>query len=254
MSFAAGFLNGAADSMNARKDREVRQRELSAMEAIGQQRPAQRGVGMPADVMEGVGPAQEAQAAPRRAARVSRPRQSQQEFIDTLMPHALRVSERTGIDPRLVIAQAAQETGWGRSAPGNNYFGIKSHGREGGATHGTHEYVNGQRVNISDSFRQYDDPGQSADDYAHFLQSNPRYRNMLAAGDLDGQLAALGRSGYATDPNYSASVGRIARGITVPQRENASTPSAAPDRAQNTDTEPTAWRWANRYMQNRGGR
>jgi hypothetical protein len=142
---------------------------------------------------------------------------NQQEFIEAMMPHALRVSQETGLDPRLVIAQAAQETGWGRSAPNNNFFGIKSHGRAGGAKLGTHEYVNGQRVNMPDSFRTYGGMGESADDYARFLRENPRYKEMLAAGDLDGQLAALGRSGYATDPNYARSVGSIARGIQVPQ-------------------------------------
>ena len=154
----------------------------------------------------------------------------QQEFIEAMMPHALRVSERTGLDPRLVIAQAAQETGWGRSAPGNNFFGIKSHGKAGGATHSTHEYVNGQRVNIQDSFRQYGDMGESADGYAEFLQTNPRYRQMLAAGDLDGQLEALGQSGYATDPNYAQSVGSIARSIQLPDMQ-AQTPVNVADAA-----------------------
>lgn len=135
-------------------------------------------------------------------------------FITAMWPHAVEVSRVTGLDPRLVIAQAAQETGWGRSAPGNNYFGIKSHGRGGGNTFATTEYVGGSPVTVSDSFRGYGSMGESAQDYARFLTENPRYRDMLAAPDLDGQLAALGRSGYATDPNYAASVGAIARGIT----------------------------------------
>lgn len=144
-------------------------------------------------------------------------------FIEAMMPHALRVSEATGLDPRLVIAQAAQETGWGKSAPNNNFFGIKSHGRKGGANLSTTEYVDGRRVNVSDSFRGYADMGESADDYAAFLKANPRYRDMLAAPDLEGQIAALGRSGYATDPNYARSISAIANGITMPAR-----PMAAP--------------------------
>lgn len=138
-------------------------------------------------------------------------------FISAMMPHAMRVSEQTGLDPRLIIAQAAQETGWGKSAPGNNYFGIKSHGQSGGNTMATNEVVNGQTVRINDSFRGYRGMGESVDGYGNFLSSNPRYRNMLKAGNLDGQLAELGRSGYATDPNYAASVGSIARGIQLQQ-------------------------------------
>lgn len=137
-------------------------------------------------------------------------------FVAAMMPHALRVSRETGLDPRLVIAQAAQETGWGKSAPNNNFFGIKSHGKGGGGTFATTEFVNGQPVTINDSFRGYGSMGESAADYARFLRENPRYSEMLAAPDLQSQIAALGASGYATDPNYAASVSAIANSIQVP--------------------------------------
>lgn len=137
-------------------------------------------------------------------------------FISAMMPHAIRVSQETGLDPRLVIAQAAQETGWGRSAPNNNFFGIKSHGKSGGANLGTFEYSGGQKTNVTDSFRTYGGMGESASDYSKFLRENPRYREMLAAPDLAGQVAALGASGYATDPNYASSVGAIANSISMP--------------------------------------
>lgn len=138
-------------------------------------------------------------------------------FIKAMMPHAMRVAKATGLDPRLVIAQSALETGWGKSAPNNNFFGIKSHGRAGGANMATTEYVDGKPVTITDSFRGYADMGESADDYASFLKTNPRYKDLLSAKDLDAQLAALGKSGYATDPNYSRTVGMIARGIPFAQ-------------------------------------
>lgn len=141
--------------------------------------------------------------------------QTRNKFIDALMPHALVASQRTGIDPRIIIAQSAQETGWGRSAPGNNYFGIKSHSKGGGQTFTTHEYINGQRVKINDSFRQYGGIGDSVQGYADFMLENPRYRPMREAEGLDAQLAALGASGYATDPNYASSVGSIARSIAL---------------------------------------
>ncbi|WP_187969224.1 glycoside hydrolase family 73 protein [Aquibium microcysteis] len=143
---------------------------------------------------------------------------SQQDFVQMLMPAAVEASKRTGIDPRIIVAQAAQETGWGKSAPGNNYFGIKSHGQGGGQTLKTHEYVNGQRVNVSDSFRTFQDPADSVAGYADFILQNPRYKPLMQAQGLDAQLQALQASGYATDPNYSQSVGSIARGIQIPQQ------------------------------------
>ncbi len=141
-----------------------------------------------------------------------------QKFIDTLLPAAIEHGQRIGVDPRIIVAQAAQETGWGRSAPGNNFFGIKSHGQGGGQNLTTHEVINGQRVKINDSFRTFATPQDSVAGYADFIASNKRYRPMREAQGLDAQLQALGASGYATDPNYARSVGAIARSINLPQQ------------------------------------
>lgn len=151
-----------------------------------------------------------------------------QEFVAQMMPHAQRVAQQTGVDPRIVIAQAALESGWGRRAPGNNFFGIKSHGVPGGNTFATTEVVNGQPIRTRDSFRAYGSMGESADGYAQFLRQNPRYRPMLQAQGLDAQIQALGASGYATDPNYAAKIRQIASGIQVPQAAPVAAPVAQP--------------------------
>lgn len=137
-------------------------------------------------------------------------------FISSLMPAAIEASKRTGVDPRIIVAQAAQETGWGKSAPGNNFFGIKSHGKPGGQNLATKEVIDGQTVGITDSFRTFDSPEASVMGYADFLLENPRYKPMMEAQGLEQQLAALGQSGYATDPNYAQSVGSIAQSIPLP--------------------------------------
>lgn len=148
-------------------------------------------------------------------------------FVQSLLPAAIEESKRTGVDPRIIVAQAAQETGWGKSAPGNNFFGIKSHGQEGGQTLATNEVIDGKTVRINDSFRQFASPADSVRGYGDFLLANPRYQPMREAQGLDAQLEALGASGYATDPNYSRSVGAIARGIQLPQEVAAASPQAA---------------------------
>lgn len=152
----------------------------------------------------------------RPPSRASTPTGNRKEFVSMLMPHAIEASKKTGLDPRLIIAQAAQETGWGRSAPNNNFFGIKSHGKSGGSKQKTFEYIDGKRVNISDSFRTYKSPRDSVMGYAEFLKTNPRYSGMLSASSLEDQVRELGRSGYATDPNYASSVLSIARSIELP--------------------------------------
>ena len=158
-----------------------------------------------------------------------------QQFFGMMLPYAMEASRLTGIDPRIIVAQSALETGYGRSAPGNNYFGIKSHGKAGGNNLSTTEVINGKTVRINDSFRAYADPRESALGYAEFINSNPRYGKLKAAQGFDEQLAALGASGYATDPNYTAKIRSIAAKIpmdgSLPISEppaSAATPSPKP--------------------------
>lgn len=138
------------------------------------------------------------------------------EFINTVMPLAQEASAKTGIDPRIIVAQAALESAWGKSAPGNNLFGIKSHGAPGGNTLPTTEIVNGQPVQTTDSFRAYASPADSVSGYADFMLKNPRYAPMRNALGVDAQIAALGQSGYATDPNYAAKIGEIVKSLPAP--------------------------------------
>lgn len=176
---------------------------------------------------------------------------SKAEFVNALLPAAIEESKRTGIDPRIIVAQAAQETGWGRSAPGNNFFGIKSHGKGGGQNLTTHEVINGRRVKINDSFRTFASPADSVRGYGDFMLENPRYRPMREAGDLDSQLAALGASGYATDPDYANSVGSIARGIQLPQASTAMeavNAMAQPQAPQEPIMDPLAYNQQNMRM------
>ena len=66
-----------------------------------------------------------------------------------------------------------------------------------------------------DSFRSYNSLEESVKDYGKFLQTNPRYKHFLKAKTLDEQIKALGKSGYATDPNYAKMVKLIVKGPTL---------------------------------------
>lgn len=131
-------------------------------------------------------------------------------FVKMMLPHVQAAVAGTNLDPRLVLAQSILETGDGRAAPGNNYFGIKSHGRPGGQMLATTEVGSGGPYSTRDSFRRYSNPGESARDYVDFLRSNGRYASVLGAKTLAEQIEAMGRSGYATDPNYAAKLRSIA--------------------------------------------
>ena len=132
-------------------------------------------------------------------------------FLMRIAPRAIMVAQELGIDPRIVAAQAALETGWGKSVKGNNLFGIKSHGKADGMMVQTHEVLGGKRQKITDSFRQYESFDDSIEDYGLFLRENKRYQPMLEADTLDEQITALGKSSYATDPQYAKKIADIAK-------------------------------------------
>ena len=140
---------------------------------------------------------------------------SKQDFVNALQPIAEDVGTELGIDPKIVMAQAILETGYGSKVKGNNYFGIKSHGKAGVQTFTTHEEVDGLMVKQQDQFRKYDSLEDSVRDYALFLTENKRYRPLLEAKTLDDQINALAGSGYATDSRYGDKIRGIIKGKTL---------------------------------------
>lgn len=139
---------------------------------------------------------------------------SQSAFVTELWPHAQRAGQALGIDGRVILAQAALETGWGerlpRTADGRpsfNLFGIKSHGWGGAVARvPTLEFRNGALTRETADFRAYGSYAEAFDDYARFLTENPRYRQALAAGDAAGFAHGLQAAGYATDPAYARKI------------------------------------------------
>lgn len=153
--------------------------------------------------------------------------QSPQEFVQQLLPIAEKVASALGVNPKIMVAQAALETGWGKhvieQADGDssyNFFGIKSDQRWQGpsATTLTHEYVAGHRIAVKAPFRVYASAEASFNDYVSFIKESDRYQPALAkAGDDASYLQALQQAGYATDPNYATKILRIAHGEWLAQ-------------------------------------
>ncbi|WP_296934707.1 flagellar assembly peptidoglycan hydrolase FlgJ [uncultured Marinobacter sp.] len=145
--------------------------------------------------------------------------ESPEHFVTELLPMAERVARDSGIDPKLMVAQAALETGWGRhmirgeqGEPSFNLFGIKADSRwQGDAVSiTTTEYREGLPMKEQASFRAYQDYESSFRDYVSFLESNPRYREVLSVADQPEVFAEkLQEAGYATDPNYGSKIRQI---------------------------------------------
>jgi flagellar protein FlgJ len=145
---------------------------------------------------------------------------SKADFVRTMWPHAQRAASELGVDPNALVAQAALETGWGRSVPSQsggsssfNLFGIKAGSNWEGATTNvpTLEFEEGVAVRRVARFRAYDSPADSFSDYARLIGNNPRYENARGAGgDVATFASALQDGGYATDPNYAQKVVAVA--------------------------------------------
>lgn len=159
---------------------------------------------------------------------------SPEEFVATMMPMAEQAAKTLGVDPRYLVAQAALETGWGKSiirggegGSSHNLFGIKAHGWGGASTKvTTSEFVQGIKVKEKADFRSYDSFEQSFNDYVSFLQSNGRYSQALqSTANPERFVGELQRAGYATDPNYAKKISQIAQKLhTYQQVANVDAP------------------------------
>jgi len=159
----------------------------------------------------------------------SQPIQSAEEFVRRLHPYAEQAAKELGVEPKVILAQAALETGWGRSLIKNsngsnsfNLFNIKAdkawQGKQ--AQVATLEFDQGIPKKVNAGFRSYDSFKESFRDYVDFIKSNPRYGDALKkAGNAEQYMRELQRAGYATDPKYADKVMNIYQGNTMVEFE-----------------------------------
>ncbi|CAA9892695.1 Peptidoglycan hydrolase FlgJ [Candidatus Methylobacter favarea] len=150
------------------------------------------------------------------------PIESAGQFINQLQPYAEQAAKQLGVEPRVILAQAALETGWGRALIKNsnggssfNLFNIKAdkdwHGKQVQVT--ALELDQGIAKQVNSGFRSYDSFQESFQDYVDFIKSNPRYGEALKqAGNANHYMQALQQAGYATDPHYADKVMGIYQG------------------------------------------
>lgn len=136
--------------------------------------------------------------------------QQQSDFIATYGPLAQDIGAATGLDPSVVLGQAAQETGWGQHVQGNNIFGISPGG----------------------SVASYPDVPSAAQAYVNLIKTH--YPQAAQAANPDVQANAIASGGYNPSPGYGPAVSQIARQIRqvgFPQAPAAPASSPAPDAA-----------------------
>jgi flagellar protein FlgJ len=155
------------------------------------------------------------------------------EFVSTYFKDAS--DNQFGIDPYIVMTQAALESGWGEHAPGFCFFGVKDNDGINGneqllMTTEVSRYanlaakdvgleditriepttINGQKYFIYHGhgyFRLYHSAKESFDDHIKFFLSNGRYaKAWTLRSDAHAFFNAISEAGYATAPNYAQSL------------------------------------------------
>jgi flagellar protein FlgJ len=157
------------------------------------------------------------------------PIQSAEEFVRRLHPLAVQAARELGVEPKVLLAQAALESGWGRSVIQNsnggnsfNLFNIKAdkswQGKQ--AQVATLEFEQGIPKKVNAGFRSYDSFEDSFRDYVDFIKNNPRYGDALKkAGNAEQYMRELQQAGYATDPKYADKVMSIYQGNAMAEFE-----------------------------------
>ena len=161
------------------------------------------------------------------------------EFIKQYKPFALETERKTGISHLFILAQAALETGWAKSVPGNMFFGVKATAdtpenkrqlllttevlssptppKEGLFV----EVISVKRLSggkwlyrVKDWFRKYDSPEECFTDHAQFFFKNKRYAKALEVKADPYKFAEeVAKAGYATAPNYADSLKKLIKKI-----------------------------------------
>ncbi|EHJ9983606.1 flagellar assembly peptidoglycan hydrolase FlgJ [Vibrio parahaemolyticus] len=147
---------------------------------------------------------------------------SPESFVNSMKPYAEKAAKALGIEPSLLLAQAALETGWGQKVvqnargSSNNLFNIKADRSWQGdkVTTQTLEFHDNTPVKETAAFRSYSNYQDSFNDYVRFLNDNPRYETALQQrGDSESFIRGIHRAGYATDPTYADKVLQVKQKI-----------------------------------------
>lgn len=148
------------------------------------------------------------------------------EFVKSIWPQAKQAASLIGLDPKILMAQAALETGWGKfvtkdadGTSSNNLFNIKSGGSELDSVNvKTTEYIADTPIKVNASFRKYSSIEHSFNDYISLIKDSDRYQNALASvRNPELYVNELHKAGYATDPDYGAKILSIYHGDELNQ-------------------------------------
>lgn len=130
---------------------------------------------------------------------------SQQAFIGEIAPVAIAAQRKYGVPASVTIAQAIDESDWGKSmltTKDHNLFGIKGMGPAGTDSLPSREYQNGHLMTRIIPFRVYNNTSESIDDHCKILATSGYYCESMATRRNPNAFAESLTGIYATDPSY----------------------------------------------------
>ncbi len=151
----------------------------------------------------------------------------QQAFISLVAPGALAAQQRYGVPAAVTIAQAIEESAWGRSslaAQHHNLFGIKGTGPAGSVSLPTAEYIGGHWVTVDAQFRVYHNDAESIADHAELLATSGYYTRAMADRSVPDAFANDLTGVYATDPEYGANLIALMKLYNLYRFDGSATP------------------------------
>lgn len=133
------------------------------------------------------------------------------DFINEVAKYVCKYAKQYSICNNAVpIAQAILESGFGTTelaVHAHNFFGLKAGNSWQGATYTkeTTEYINGEYIKVTDTFRKYASLEDCVKGYFEFLQYS-RYENLKGVVDNHIFVELLKQDGYATDERYISKI------------------------------------------------
>ncbi|WP_241129318.1 flagellar assembly peptidoglycan hydrolase FlgJ [Achromobacter xylosoxidans] len=133
-------------------------------------------------------------------------------FVSKMSRAATLASQQSGVPARLIMGQAALESGWGQreikhedGRTSYNLFGIKAgpSWKDRVVNVLTTEYEGGVAKKVTQPFRAYSSYEESFADYARLIGNSPRYEAVTQARNEIEAARRIQSAGYATDPQYA---------------------------------------------------
>ena len=131
------------------------------------------------------------------------------DFLRSLAPGAIDAALSYGVPASVTMAQAIQESGWGRSQLAqqhHNLFGVKASESQSAVLFQTAEFVQGQQIKVQARFRTFPDHYAAIHHHGELLSQDRRYAEALANGAHWRVFLSNMAPIYASDPAYQERV------------------------------------------------